>query len=167
MRSVRADSSDSVGGGDSAPIYRVRIWTPPPAPHFAWYVDEWDVTEAEQVTDVIEWGAKNADGHPFEVFLRWEDHHFTRDGRPEAILPLRADLRPAGRESDRNRDCLLGVELDKSRTPTITTRQQHTAGILRWRTPTHCMTGGRRCAGRSPFPVGAEFTTIEGQAPCT
>ncbi len=83
MHSVRAGSSDSVGGGDSAPIYRVRLWTPPPASHFAWYVDEWDVTDAEQVTDVIEWGAKNADGHPFEVFLRWEDHHFTRDGRPE------------------------------------------------------------------------------------
>lgn len=24
-----------------------------------------------------------ADGYPFEVFLRWEDHHFTRDGRSE------------------------------------------------------------------------------------
>lgn len=83
MRSVRADSSDSVGGGDSPPEYRVRIWTPPPAAHSGWFVDEWDVTDAEQVTDVIEWGAEEADGNPFEVFLRWEDHHFTRDGRPE------------------------------------------------------------------------------------
>ena len=83
MRSVRADSSDPVGGGDSPPEYRVRIWTPPPAAHFAWFVDEWDVTDAEQVTDVIKWGAEVADGNPFEVFLRWEDRHFTRDGRPE------------------------------------------------------------------------------------
>ncbi len=83
MRSVRADSRDSVGGDDSAPMYRVRFWTPPPAPDFAWLVDEWDVTDAEQVTDVIKWGIEAANGNPFEVFLRWEDHHFTRDGRPE------------------------------------------------------------------------------------
>jgi hypothetical protein len=34
-------------------MYRVRFWTPPPAPHFARLVDEWDVTDAEQVTDVL------------------------------------------------------------------------------------------------------------------
>lgn len=83
MQSERADSGDPVGDGDSAAMYRVRFWTPPPAPHFAWLVDEWNVAGAEQVTDVIEWGTKKANGNPFEVFLRWEDYHLRRDGQPE------------------------------------------------------------------------------------
>ena len=83
MHIARADSNDPVGGGDSPPEYRVRIYAPPPAPGFAWFVDEWDVTDAEQVTDVIGWGTEEAAGNPFEVFLRWEGHHITRDGRPE------------------------------------------------------------------------------------
>lgn len=80
MRSLRADPSDPVGGGDSLPTYRVRIWTPPPTPRFAWFVDEWDVSEAEQITDVIEWATKTADGNPFEIFHRWQDYHTSVDG---------------------------------------------------------------------------------------
>lgn len=53
----------------------MRVWSPPPSPHFAWLVDEWSVIDAEQVTDVIRWAAKTAIENPFEVFLRWEEQH--------------------------------------------------------------------------------------------
>lgn len=81
MHSTRADPNDPVGGGDSVPAYRVRVWGPPPEPRFAWSVDEWDVTDAEQVTDVIDWAADLAGDNPFEVFVRWEDHHTDKNGR--------------------------------------------------------------------------------------
>ena len=80
MRSVRADPGDSVGAGAHPPVYRVRIWAPPPAENYSWFVDEWDVSEAEQVTDVIEWAASTANGNPFEVFYRWHDSHTSSDG---------------------------------------------------------------------------------------
>jgi len=83
MRTVRADPNDSVGGGDLSPIYRVRFWFPPPAVNFAWLVDEWDVGDAGEVTEVIAWATSKAGGNPFEVFLRWEDHHTSKDGQVE------------------------------------------------------------------------------------
>lgn len=75
MLTVPANPEDSVGGGDLPPVYRVRLWFPPPRVNFAWRVDEWDVTDADEVTDVIAWARGKAGGNPFEVFLRWEDHH--------------------------------------------------------------------------------------------
>lgn len=57
------------------------MWTPPPAARFAWIVDEWEVTDAEHVTDVVDWAAETAQGNPFEVFLRWEDHCTSKDGQ--------------------------------------------------------------------------------------
>lgn len=83
MRSVRANPDDSVGCSDSAPVYRVRLWFPPPSVDFAWLVDEWEVTDAGQVTEVIAWATSQAEGNSFEVFLRWEDHHTSKDGRLE------------------------------------------------------------------------------------
>lgn len=83
MRTVRADPDDSVGGSDSSPVFRVRLWFPPPAVNFAWLVDEWDVADAGEVTDVIEWATSKAGGNPFEVFLRWEDHHTSKEDQLE------------------------------------------------------------------------------------
>ena len=83
MRIVRAAPDDSVAGGDLPPSYRVRFWFPPPAMNFAWLVDEWDITDAREVTDVIAWARSKAGGNPFEIFLRWEDHHTSKDDQPE------------------------------------------------------------------------------------
>lgn len=83
MRTVRADPGDSAGGSDLSPIYRVRLWSPPPAVNFAWLVDEWDVTDAGDVTDVIAWATSKAGENPFEVFLRCEDHHMSKDNQLE------------------------------------------------------------------------------------
>jgi hypothetical protein len=99
MRPVQAEPTDPVGAGDAPPVYRVRFWSPPPGKGFAWSVSEWDVTEAEQVTDVIEWAAGTADGNPFEVFLRWQDHHTSKDGQT-AAYPRYALI--YGRPADEN-----------------------------------------------------------------
>ncbi|MHA7264312.1 hypothetical protein ACX80W_14030 [Arthrobacter sp. TMN-37] len=80
MRIAQAQANDPVGSDDAPPEYRVRLWTPPPTERSAWFVDEWDVDNAEQVTDVIEWAKSEAAGNPFEVFLRWYGHHTSRDG---------------------------------------------------------------------------------------
>lgn len=83
MQTVRAAPDDSVGGADLLPTYRVRLWFPPPAVDFAWLVDEWDVTDAREVTDVIAWARTKAAGNPFEIFLRWEDHNTSQDDQLE------------------------------------------------------------------------------------
>jgi hypothetical protein len=81
MRIVQAEAPDSVGGDDAPPEYRVRLWTPPASERASWFVDEWDVDDAEQVTDVIDWARLEAAGNPFEVFLRWQGHHTTESGQ--------------------------------------------------------------------------------------
>ncbi|MET3176120.1 UNVERIFIED_ORG: hypothetical protein ABIB52_003994 [Arthrobacter sp. UYCu721] len=43
-------------------------------------VDEWDVSDAENVTEVITWAHSLSDGNPFEVFVHWTDQHTSRDG---------------------------------------------------------------------------------------
>lgn len=43
-------------------------------------VDEWDVSDAENVTEVITWAYSLSDGNPFEIFVRWTDQHTSRDG---------------------------------------------------------------------------------------
>lgn len=83
MRMSRAAADDSVGGGDLPPSYRVRLWFPPPDTNSAWLVDEWDVSDAREVTDVIAWARTKAGGNPFEVFLRWEDHHTSNNDQLE------------------------------------------------------------------------------------
>jgi hypothetical protein len=80
MRIVQAEPNDPVGGNDAPPEYRVRLWTPPASERSAWFVDEWDVVDAEQVTDVIDWARSESAGNPFEVFLRWYGHHTSQDG---------------------------------------------------------------------------------------
>lgn len=75
MYCVLADPGDPVGDADPIPVYRVRIWSPPPSPRLAWLVDEWSVNDAGQVTDVIRWATETALENPFEVFLRWEEQH--------------------------------------------------------------------------------------------
>lgn len=99
MQSVQASADDPVGDGDSAPTYRVRFWTPAPRPRSAWMVDEYDVTKAKDVAEVIEWATATAVGNPFEVFHRWDDHHTDRNS--ETIPRHRYTLlygKPAGEE---------------------------------------------------------------------
>ena len=50
---------------------------------FAWLVDEWDITDAREVTDVIAWARSKAGGNSFEIFLRWEDHYTSKDDQLE------------------------------------------------------------------------------------
>lgn len=81
MRVGRADTNDPVGDPDTGPTYRVRIWAPPPSAGWAWLMDEWDIFEARDVTDVISWAVETAGSGHCEVFVQWQDHHTDHQGK--------------------------------------------------------------------------------------
>lgn len=64
-------------------VYRVRIWVPQSEPYTGWAVDDWSVTDAADVTEVIAWAAEEAarfSGGSCEVFVQAVDHHMRGDG---------------------------------------------------------------------------------------
>lgn len=68
---------------DDRTVYRVRIWVPPRAPGTGWFVDDWSVTDADDVTAVIAWAKEEAarlSGGTFEVFTQAVDHGVRADG---------------------------------------------------------------------------------------
>lgn len=55
---------------DRTTIYRVRIWTPPMDPVFAWALDDWELEAVRSVTEVLEWARTEAGSRSFEVLAR-------------------------------------------------------------------------------------------------
>ena len=80
MYSTPITPGDAVGVSDDCVVYRVRAWTPPPAPGFAWMVDEWDVYDAPNIISLLEWTTAHTSNGQFEIFVHWTDHAETRDG---------------------------------------------------------------------------------------
>ncbi|PPI53919.1 hypothetical protein [Rathayibacter toxicus] len=76
-----ADPFDAVGvPPGSVATYRVRGWTNrgnASAPD--WAVDEWDISGADSVEDVLAWG-RGLGLDTFEIFVQWEDHAQTATG---------------------------------------------------------------------------------------
>ncbi|MFJ8896067.1 hypothetical protein ACIRCZ_15910 [Leifsonia sp. NPDC102414] len=81
------------------PAYRVRIWVPQPDPYTGWSVDDWDVTGATEVTEVIAWAEEEAarlPGGSCEVFVPAIDHDTLADGTvAEQVHHLRVYGTPA------------------------------------------------------------------------
>jgi hypothetical protein len=77
MRVVEADPSVVTGESDDA-VYRVCVWTAPQIGN-AWALDEWDISDADDVVQVIDW-ARAATTGVFEVFLRWSSASFDAAG---------------------------------------------------------------------------------------
>lgn len=75
MDAIPAATEDPAWASSEPVVYRVRIWTPPPSEISPWYLDEWDIHDAENVTAVIDWAASQTpDDGRFEVFVPWIDH---------------------------------------------------------------------------------------------
>jgi hypothetical protein len=51
------------------PIFHVRLWTPPVEEGFAWFVDEWELTECD-VIEALEWAKQQSGDNPFELSVR-------------------------------------------------------------------------------------------------
>lgn len=54
---------------DSAPTYRVRIWTASDGTRVSWMIDDWEL-DTGNVDDALLWARKEADGRIFELFVR-------------------------------------------------------------------------------------------------
>jgi len=64
-------------------VYRVRLWAPAPGPYTGWNLDDWAVTGATDVTEVIAWAEQEAArlrGGRCEVFVQATEHGTLRDG---------------------------------------------------------------------------------------
>lgn len=61
------EAHEPIAEGGPPLRYRVRIWRPIPG-----YVDaaeDWDVAEAEDIIEVMDWARKTARVHRFDVFV--------------------------------------------------------------------------------------------------
>lgn len=99
-RYARQMEAKFVSNGDVPQIsgdairYWVRLWAPPAVVRTAWFVDEWQVSEAPDVLAVIEWarGQVVARGS-FEVFVEHLDHAIRSD---HEIVPVTRHIRVYG-----------------------------------------------------------------------
>ncbi|MFB9163796.1 hypothetical protein [Arthrobacter psychrochitiniphilus] len=57
--------------------YRVRIWTPPVIENYSWAVDEYEVTDVQDVRDALAWAENEAAGRPMEFFVKWFETQIT------------------------------------------------------------------------------------------
>lgn len=55
-----------------SPCYRVNFWQQP-HPGFAWNLDAYALSGAEDVSEVLRWADEHSDGRPFEVFAELDD----------------------------------------------------------------------------------------------
>jgi hypothetical protein len=82
-----------------ATTYWVRLWAPPADPGGAWFVDEWQVSDASDALEVIEWARQGAaaEGGSAEVFVESTDH---RPGPDSACLSVKQHVRIFGEPAD-------------------------------------------------------------------
>jgi hypothetical protein len=82
MRIRVADPLDAVATpAHGTTSYRVRGWNrPDDGARSAWATDEWDIFAAESVDEVLEW-ARDLPVDACEVFVQWDDHAQSADGR--------------------------------------------------------------------------------------
>ncbi|MGJ4844726.1 hypothetical protein [Leifsonia sp. Le1] len=80
-------------------VYRVRLWAPAPGPYTGWNLDDWAVTGATDVTEVIAWAEQEAArlrGGRCEVFVQATEHGTLRDGTlAEQVHHIRVYGEPA------------------------------------------------------------------------
>ena len=68
IETVHAEPRDSV----DSPSYRVNFWQRP-SPGFAWNLDAYVLTEAEDIAEVLGWVDEHARGRRFELFAELDD----------------------------------------------------------------------------------------------
>lgn len=84
-------------GVQENPVFRVRLWTPPAEDGFAWFVDDWELTECD-LPEVLDWAKQRSGDNPFELFVRAGSPDFYRlqghpadDGGTQETVTLRSD----------------------------------------------------------------------------
>ena len=74
-------SPEQAAGELSQALYRVRLWNPPEQAIGAWRLDEWDVFDARDVFEVVDW-AESQGAATYEIAVAWpsysEDSHGNR-----------------------------------------------------------------------------------------
>ena len=91
MRAVPIDPEDATGELDPA-RYRVLLWNRPRDATSSWQLDEWEVVQARDVIEVIEW-AESQNATTYEIAVVWPSYSQARDGR---LIRLDRYIRVAG-----------------------------------------------------------------------
>lgn len=68
MRVVGANL-DVTSGDPVETHYRVRLWEPPPADDHSWFLDEWDVYDAVDFLEVLDWARSSSVSGTFEILV--------------------------------------------------------------------------------------------------
>lgn len=68
MRVVAADP-DVTTGDPAETHYRVRLWEPPSGGNETWFLDEWDLHDAADVLEVVDWAKTSSASGTFEVLV--------------------------------------------------------------------------------------------------
>lgn len=68
IETVHAEPRELLG----SPIYRVHFWQQP-APGYSWPLEAYVLTEAEGVTEVLNWVEEHARGRQVEVFAEMDE----------------------------------------------------------------------------------------------
>lgn len=85
MRVELAKPENSAGVFVEA-VYRVLLWNAPSKPNHAWFLDEWDVFEARDALEVIEW-AESQNATAYEVAVIWPNYE-GHDGDGNQVMQL-------------------------------------------------------------------------------
>jgi hypothetical protein len=79
---VEPAPADVVTGDAEPASYRVRVWTPPLGASASWLLDEWDITGAASVIEVVDWAiSQTPENGTGEVFVRWYQEGSDAAGR--------------------------------------------------------------------------------------
>lgn len=62
-----------VGELFETPTFRARIWSAPIKVGYTWAVDEYEITDASDLNEAINWAEREADGRPLEFFVKCFD----------------------------------------------------------------------------------------------
>lgn len=68
MRVVGANL-DVTSGDPVETHYRVRLWEPPVEDGYSWFLDEWDVYNASDFVEVLDWARSSSVSGTFEILV--------------------------------------------------------------------------------------------------
>jgi len=78
---IESVSPEAASGELGEASYRVLLWNQPPQRGGAWALDEWDIHDASDVQEVVQW-AEQQESASYEIAVRWQYTRFDVDGEP-------------------------------------------------------------------------------------
>lgn len=77
---VESVAPEDISGELEATSFRVLLWYRPQSSGSSWALDEWNVFDTQDVTEVIRW-AESQKAATYEVAVQWMDKGYDPDGK--------------------------------------------------------------------------------------